>query len=86
METVDTITKAFEAGRIVGKYLRIIDGVSHLVIIPPEQYNLITTSHPGVTGLDDPIELYKWDDGKITFHVGYSEKTKTVILAFPEEL
>ena len=86
----DEATNVFKAGKIAGRFLRIIDEVEHVLVINPETHNIITTSNPAITNTpgekSDPIELYKWDDGTSRFYIGYSAKQKAIILAFPEEL
>ena len=76
-------TALIRAGMVAAYGLR-ADLDASVVIVPPETHNYIVTQQPGVAM--DYVELHKWTNGTDTFHIGYSEKQKTIVLAFPEAL
>ena len=82
METVDTV-KAIRAGLVAGNILRAHPD-SEIIIIPSETHNSYILANEGQPM--EYIELRKWVYKSDTFHIGYSEKQYTILVAFPRAL
>ena len=78
------------AGIVAGRLLAAHPD-SQIVIIPPETHNHIGgTKYAQEAYKDDGpaewTELRHWSNGTDSFHIGYSEKQKTLFIAFSEAL